>query len=412
MNREWVKPALFFSWNGIRESRMSRELIEALKQIEREKGITLETLLDTLENALLSAYTRNYGANIETRVTVDAESGDIRVFASEEDGGEEVEVTPSDFGRIAAQTAKQVILQRIREAERDLMYDEYKDREGDIVTGIVQQTAQQYTLVDLGKVEALLPEKEQTPGERYDHGSRIKAYIVEVRRSSKGPQIKVSRTHPGLLRRLFELEVPEILEELVDIKAVAREAGFRSKIAVASNDENVDPVGACVGAKGSRVRMVVNELKGEKIDIIKWSDDAASFIANALSPAKVKQVVVNEAHKTALVIAPDDQLSLAIGKEGQNVRLAAKLSGWRIDIKSDSQVSDEDLARAAGMPAVAKPALSEVEGAALAEIEADSQPGRCLAVTSKGTRCTRKAKAGSKYCGVHQKLEAVEHGAA
>lgn len=374
---------------------MSRELIEALKQIEREKGISFDVLLETLENALLSAYKRNYTEEIEARVTVDEESGDIKVMANEEGKGE-VEVTPSDFGRIAAQTAKQVILQRIREAERDIMFDEYKDREGDIVTGIVQQTAQQYTLLDLGKVEALLPEQEQTPGERYDHGSRLKAYIIEVRRSTKGPQIKVSRTHPGLLRRLFELEVPEILEGLVEIKSVAREAGFRSKIAVSSNDENVDPVGACVGAKGSRVRMVVGELRGEKIDIVKWSDDAGVFIANALSPAKVKQVVTNEGEKTALVVAPDDQLSLAIGKEGQNVRLAAKLTGWRIDIKSAGQITEDEIMAAAGMPASAKANAPETVD--------QGEICQCVAVTSSGAQCTNKAKPGTTYCGVHKKL--------
>ncbi len=369
---------------------MSRELIDALKQIEREKGIDPSGLMETLEDALLAAYRRDYGDIPETRVEVDHETGDIKVFATEEGKEGEIEVTPSDFGRIAAQTAKQVILQRIREAERDLMYEEYKDREGDIVTGIVQQTAQQYTLVDLGRVEALLPEKEQTHGERYDHGSRLKAYIIEVRRSTKGPQIKVSRTHPGLLRRLFELEVPEILEGLVEIKSVAREAGYRSKIAVLSNDENVDPVGACVGAKGSRVRMVVSELRGEKIDIVKWSDDPEKFIANALSPAKVKKVILYDKEQTAQVIAADDQLSLAIGKEGQNVRLAAKLSGLRIDIKSEDQVKEEDLGKTSAKPKKKKKTKAKKQ---------------CAAKTVAGTRCTRNAKPDSKYCGIHMKKE-------
>ncbi len=368
---------------------MSREWLDALKQIEREKNISLDSLIDMLESTILAAYKREYGGGEEARVEVDRETGEIRVFDTDEKG-KEIEVTPNDIGRIAAQSAKQAFLQRLRETERDQMYDEYKDREGDVVTGIVQQTAQQYTLVDLGKVEALLPEKEQTHGERYDHGSRLKAYIIEVRRSTKGPQIKVSRTHPGLLRRLFELEVPEILEGLVEIKSVAREAGYRSKIAVSSNDENVDPVGACVGAKGSRVRMVVGELRGEKIDIVKWDDDQAVFIANALSPAKVDQVVLNDDEKTALVIAPDDQLSLAIGKEGQNVRLAAKLTGWRIDIKSNSQVTDEDIQRASGKP------KKKVKAAA-------ASGERCKAITTAGTQCTRKAKEGSDYCGIHQK---------
>lgn len=375
---------------------MSRELIDALKQIEREKGVKLDTLLETLKGALLSAYKRNYGALPEARVEIDKETGEIGVFAQKEEGGEEVEVTPTDFGRIAAQTAKQVILQRIREAERDLMYDEYKDREGDIVTGIIQQTDQRYTLVDLGRVEALLPPNEQVPGEHYEHGSRLKSYIIEVRRTTKGPQIIVSRTHPGLLKRLFELEVPEIYDGLVEIKSVAREAGHRSKIAVSSKDENVDPVGACVGAKGSRVRMVVGELRGEKIDIVKWSDDLAVFIGNALSPAKVKQVVIDEEKKSALVIAPDDQLSLAIGKEGQNVRLAAKLSGWRIDIKSETQVAEEGLLEEIEKKVKSKEKKEKVK-------RKKEERVQCKATTSSGKQCKNKALPGSEYCGIHKK---------
>ena len=261
----------------------------------------------------------------------DEESGEVR----------EEEVTPGNFGRIAAQTAKQVILQRIREAERDLMFEEYREKAGDIVTGIVQQSDQRYTLVDLGKVEALLPVSEQMPGERPRHGMRVKVYIVEVRKTSKGPQILVSRTHPGLLKRLFELEVPEIAEGYVEIKAVAREPGHRSKIAVVSHDRNIDPLGACVGARGSRVRMVVNELRGEKVDIVPWSEDPREFVSNALSPAKVKDVQVFEDEELSEVIVPDSQLSLAIGREGQNARLAAKLTGWRIDIKSETQAREE-----------------------------------------------------------------------
>lgn len=276
---------------------------------------------------------------------VNRETGSIHVYAEIEDekSGEarEEEVTPSNFGRIAAQTAKQVILQRIREAERDLMFEEYREKAGDIVTGIVQQSDQRYTLVDLGKVEALLPVSEQITGERCRHGMRIKVYIVEVRKTSKGPQILVSRTHPGLLKRLFELEVPEIAEGYVEIKGVAREPGHRSKIAVISHDRNIDPVGACVGARGSRVRMVVNELRGEKVDIIPWSEDPEEFVSNALSPAKVKEVHVYSEDELSEVIVADSQLSLAIGKEGQNARLAAKLTGWRIDIKSESQARDE-----------------------------------------------------------------------
>jgi N utilization substance protein A len=320
------------------------EWLEALRQIEREKGIDAETIIQALEAALLSAYKKNYATEEEARVEVNRETGSIHVFAEiESDSGEasEEEVTPSNFGRIAAQTAKQVILQRIREAERDLMFEEYREKAGDIVTGIVQQSDQRYTLVDLGKVEALLPVSEQMPGERCRHGMRVKVYIVEVRKTSKGPQILVSRTHPGLLKRLFELEVPEIAEGYVEIKAVAREPGHRSKIAVLSHDRNIDPVGACVGARGSRVRMVVNELKGEKVDIIPWSDEPQEFVSNALSPAKVKEVNVWEDEELSEVIVPDSQLSLAIGKEGQNARLAAKLTGWRIDIKSESQAREE-----------------------------------------------------------------------
>ena len=280
---------------------MDSELIQALKRIEMEKGLALETVLDALRDALLSAYEKNYGLEVEARVDIDSETGQMKVVELRENESgeiEEVEVTPANFGRIAAQTAKQVIVQRIREAERDLMFDEYQDREGDIVTGIVQQSDHRYTLIDLGKVEALLPPSEQVRGERYEHGARLKTYIVDVRRTNKGPQIMVSRTHPGLLKRLFELEVPEIYDGLVEIKAVAREAGQRSKVAVESNDANVDPVGACVGAKGSRVRMIVSELRGEKVDIVEWKEDSAEFIANAISPAKVKEELIDPESQT------------------------------------------------------------------------------------------------------------------
>jgi N utilization substance protein A len=323
---------------------LNPELIEALRQIEREKGIQAETLINAIEAALLSAYHKNYGTTHEARVEMDRETGAIRVFSiSTDEKGETVEeeVTPENFGRIAAQTAKQVILQRIREAERDMMFEEYHEKVGDVVTGIVQQSDQRYTLVDLGKVEALLPTSEQIQGEKYEHGDRIKTYIVEVRKTNKGPQILVSRTHPGLIKRLFELEVPEIEDKYVEIKAVSREPGYRSKIAVYSKDRNIDPVGACVGSKGSRVRMIVNELKGEKIDIVPWDEDPKVFVANALAPAKVKEVRVNLEDESAEVIVPDNQLSLAIGKEGQNARLAAKLTGLRIDIKSESQYKEE-----------------------------------------------------------------------
>ena len=294
----------------------------------------------------MAAYKRMPDAAEEAAVTVDPDTGDIRVYGQEldEDGNviREWDDTPKDFGRIAAQTAKQVMTQRIREAERDLKYEEYAGREGDIVTGIIQQSDNRYTLLDLGKVEALLPQAEQVPYERYEHGARLKAYIVEVRKTTKGPQIVVSRTHPGLIKRLFELEVPEISSGVVEIKAAAREPGHRTKIAVWSNDSNVDPVGACVGARGARVRMVTNELRGEKVDIVPFSDEPREFVMRALQPAKVKEVHLDDLTGTATVVVHDFQLSLAIGKEGQNARLAARLTGWRIDIKSETQIAEEE----------------------------------------------------------------------
>ncbi|MGH9064812.1 MAG: transcription termination factor NusA [Acidimicrobiales bacterium] len=327
-------------------SKTNFEFLEALQQIAKEKGISVDTLLKALANALVAAYKRLPTAAEEAVVTVDPDSGEIRVYGQEldEDGNvvREWDDTPDDFGRIAAQTAKQVILQRIREAERDLKYEEYAGREGDIVTGIIQQSDNRYTLLDLGKVEALMPQAEQVPYERYEHNARLKAYIVEVRRTSKGPQIVVSRTHPGLIKRLFELEVPEISSGVVEIKAAAREPGHRTKIAVWSNDPNVDPVGACVGARGARVRMVTNELRGEKVDIVPYSDEPAEFVQRALQPAKVKEVRLDDETGTATVVVHDFQLSLAIGKEGQNARLAARLTGWRIDIKSETQLAEEE----------------------------------------------------------------------
>ena len=327
-------------------SKTNFEFLDALGQIARDKGISVDTLLDALANALVAAYKRRPDAAEEAVVTIDPDSGEIRVYGQElNEEGEVVrewDDTPDDFGRIAAQTAKQVILQRIREVERDMKYEEYAGREGDIVTGIVQQTDNRYTLLDLGKVEALLPQAEQVSYERYEHGARLKAYIVEVRKTTKGPQIVVSRTHPGLIKRLFELEVPEIGSGVVEIKAAAREPGHRTKIAVWSNDPNVDPVGACVGARGSRVRMVTNELRGERVDVVPFSDDPVELIQNALAPARVREVRLDEETGTATVIVSDFQLSLAIGKEGQNARLAARLTGWRIDIKSETQLAEEE----------------------------------------------------------------------
>jgi transcription termination/antitermination protein NusA len=326
--------------------------LDSLRDVERERGISYETLLEAMEKALASAYLRMINADETRRArsVIDREDGSVTVFAQEvevdPDTEEETvlkewEDTPADFGRVAAQTFKQVMAQRLREAERDITFGEYSGREGDIVTGIVQQHDHRYTILDLGKTEALMPPSEQIPHERYEHGMRLKAYIFEVRKSARGPQIIVSRTHPGLIKRLFELEVPEILDGVVEIRNVAREPGHRSKIAVVSHDRNVDPVGACVGSKGSRVRMVMNELRGEKIDIIKWTDVIEEFVANALSPAKVKEVRIEDDGQTALVIVPDYQLSLAIGKEGQNARLAARLTGLRVDIKSESQMRKE-----------------------------------------------------------------------
>jgi transcription termination/antitermination protein NusA len=325
--------------------------MDSLRELERERGISFETLVEAIEKALASAYLRmtNADETRDARALVHPDSGEVTVFAQDvevDPETEEVTVlkewedTPADFGRIAAQTAKQVILQRLREAERDLTFGEYEGRVGDIVTGIVQQHDHRYTILDLGKTEALMPPNEQIPHERYEHGARLKAYIVDVRRSARGPQIIVSRTHPNLIKRLFELEVPEILDGIVEIKEVAREAGHRTKIAVHSNDRNVDAVGACVGSKGARVRMVMNELRGEKIDIVPWVADQPEFVAKALSPAKVKEVKIQDEGQTALVIVPDYQLSLAIGKEGQNARLAARLTGLRVDIKSESQVRE------------------------------------------------------------------------
>ncbi len=325
---------------------MTNEMTMALQALADDKGIEIDKLFGIVANGLESAYKRMPDAYEYSWVTIDPSTFDIRVFAQEldEEGepvGDEMDVTPAEFGRIAAQTTKHILTQGIREEEREMKYEEYAGREGDIVTGIVQQTDARYTLLDLGRVEALLPQSEQVSNGRSENGNRVKAYIVEVRRTPKGPQIVVSRTHPGLIKRLFELEVPEIADGLVELKACAREPGHRTKISVASNDPNVDPVGACVGARGSRVRMVVNELNGEKVDIIPFSEDPREFVAKALSPAKVKAVNIDEATGTAEVIVPDFQLSLAIGKEGQNARLAHRLTGWRIDIRSESQKAEE-----------------------------------------------------------------------
>ncbi|MBO6205217.1 MAG: transcription termination/antitermination protein NusA [Selenomonas sp.] len=346
-----------------------QEFLETLRELSRERSIDEEILFEAIEQALITAYKRNFGSAQNVRVTLSRDTGHYHVYAlktvvedtedeiteislaqartirPEYEVGDviEIEVTPANFGRVAAQTAKQVVVQRIREAERGMIYEEFQSRESDILTGLVQRVENRNVFIDLGKTEAVLTPAEQIPTETYSHGDRIKAFIVEVKKTNKGPQVVVSRTHPGLLKRLFELEVPEIQEGIVEIKSVAREPGNRSKIAVWSKDESVDPVGSCVGYRGMRVQAIVDELGSEKIDIVKWSEDPAKFIANALSPSKVVSVAVNEAEKVSRVVVPDYQLSLAIGKEGQNARLAAKLTGWKIDIKSESQAADEEL---------------------------------------------------------------------
>jgi N utilization substance protein A len=320
---------------------MDYNLMDALDLLEREKGVPRDTILEALANALVSAYKRTPGAAEEARVTIDADTGEIFVYGQEldEDGNvtDEWLDTPEDFGRIAASTAKQVILKRLRDAKREMIFEIYDGREGDLITGIVQQSDHRYSILDLGDAEAILPGSEKIPYERLERGNRVKAWILEVRGEGKGPQIVVSRSHPEFIRALFELEVPELVDGDIEIKAIAREAGHRTKIAVVSHDPNIDPVGACVGARGSRVRQVVNELKGEKVDIVEWDEDVEVFIAEALSPARVQAVRLEDDETTAVVIVPDHQLSLAIGKEGQNARLAARLSGYRIDIRSESQ---------------------------------------------------------------------------
>jgi N utilization substance protein A len=418
---------------------MTREIIELVHELERDRGIEGDTLIAALEDALLAAYKKTPGSSRHAVVELDRLEGDFRVFSIElpadieerlleearerviseleqaelengehshvlvtdddldidwsdvpEDQVKRADVTPENFGRIAAQTAKQVITQRIREAERQIMYEEYIDRVTEVVTGIVQQAGDRNNvLVDLGKVEALLPRSEQVDGERYEQGSRIKAVITEVRSGTKGPQVILSRRDPELIRTLFELEVPEIADGLVEIRAVAREPGYRSKIAVESHAQGVDPVGACVGPRGSRVRMVVSELRGEKIDIIPWNPEPARFVAKALSPARVREVYLDDDARDATVVVPDDQLALAIGKEGMNARLAARLTGWKVDIKSDTEFATE-----------------EAEAAFAGEGAEEEFTGRCGAILSTGKRCPNAALPGSRYCGVpaHQEL--------
>lgn len=347
---------------------MNADFISAINELGKEKGIEPDILFQAVEEALVAAYKKHFGSNnLNVRIDMNKVTGVTHVYAqrmivegepenpseislseaknldSRYEAGDiiEVEVTPKNFGRIAAQNAKQVVLQRIREAERGQVYERFLDRSQDIITGVIQRMENGNVYIDLGKVEAVMAEKEQIPGEIYRYHDRIKTYIIEVKKTNKGPQILVSRTHPGLLKRLFELEVPEIHDGTVEIRSVAREPGMRSKISVYTSDSNVDPVGSCVGHKGMRVQTIVSELRGEKIDIVKYSDDPAQYVANALSPAKVVSTDVDENEKVCRVIVPDYQLSLAIGKEGQNARLAAKLTGWKIDIKSESQAAED-----------------------------------------------------------------------
>ncbi|GAB2807630.1 transcription termination factor NusA [Actinocorallia aurea] len=322
--------------------------INVLRSLEREKDISFDLVVRAIEEALLIAYHRTEGAAPKARVQLDKQSGHVTVWATEVDeesgNAREYDDTPDDFSRIAATTARQVILQKLRDAEDELTFGEYAGREGDIVTGVIQQGKDPRNVqVDLGKLEAVLPPQEQVPGERYEHGERIKAYIVQVRKGHRGPSVMLSRTHPNLVRKLFALEVPEILDGTVEIAAIAREAGHRTKIAVRSRKSGVNAKGACIGPLGSRVRNVMTELHGEKIDIVDWSDDPATFVGNALSPARVNAVeVIDAEQRVARVIVPDYQLSLAIGKEGQNARLAARLTGWRIDIRPDTPAGPGD----------------------------------------------------------------------
>lgn len=347
---------------------MNKEFFEALEELSVEKGINKEYLLDAIESALVTAYKKNFNSQENVKIVIDEEKASIKVYSLKEVVEEvfdpaieisveaaqkykrraelgdivEVEITPKDFGRISAQTAKQVIIQKIREAEREIVFSEYADRQGEIVSGLVQRVDKNIMIVDLGKIEGIMTANEQVEGEEYKVNDKIKAYVLEVQKNSKGvPQMLISRTHPGFVKRLFELEIPEIYEGLIEIKNIVREAGSRTKIAVYSKDMNIDPVGSCVGPRGIRIQNILNELKNEKIDVVEWSEDPVQYIASALSPATVLAVDINQDEMTSKVVVPDNQLSLAIGKDGQNARLSAKLTGWKIDIKSESQIKEE-----------------------------------------------------------------------
>lgn len=344
---------------------MNKEMFEALEELSAEKGINKDYILEAIETALITAYKRNFNSSENVKIVIDEEHYTINVYSLKEVVEEvfdpaieidlasarninpkavmgdivEVEITPRDFGRISAQTAKQVIVQKLREAEREIVYTEYSDRQGEIVTGLIQKVDKNLVIVDLGRLEGIMTANEQVPGEIYNVNDRIKAYVLDVTKNSKGvPQMLISRTHPGFVRRLLELEIPEIYEGLIEIKNIVREAGSRTKIAVYSKDPNIDPVGSCVGPRGTRIQNILNELKEEKVDVVEWSEDPVQFIASALSPATVLAVDIDEENMFSKVVVPDNQLSLAIGKDGQNARLSAKLTGWKIDIKSESQI--------------------------------------------------------------------------
>lgn len=347
---------------------MNKEFFEALEELSVEKGINKDYLLDAIESALVTAYKKNFNSQENVKIVIDEEKASIKVYSLKEVVEEvfdpaieisveaaqqykrraeigdivEVEITPKDFGRISAQTAKQVIVQKIREAEREIVFSEYSDRQGEIVSGLVQKVDKNVMIVDLGKIEGIMTANEQIEGEEYHVNDKVKAYVLEVQKNSKGvPQMLISRTHPGFVKRLFELEIPEIYEGLIEIKNIVREAGSRTKIAVYSKDMNIDPVGSCVGPRGIRIQNILNELRNEKIDVVEWSEDPVQYIASALSPATVLAVDINQDEMSSKVVVPDNQLSLAIGKDGQNARLSAKLTGWKIDIKSESQIKEE-----------------------------------------------------------------------
>jgi N utilization substance protein A len=415
---------------------MNRELLMVIEQIGREKGIDPEVLFEALESALLSASRRTLGAAENVRMEIDRKTGALKVYGRkkvveevsdtkleisireakalnpEAELGDELEqeLPPQEFGRIAAQTAKQVILQRVRDAERERIYKEFEGKEGQILRAVVHRIEKRNVILEIGKAEAILPEREQIPGERYNPGDRVRAWVLEVRRSTKGPQVTLSRTHPGFLARLFETEIPEIQESIVVVKAAAREAGERAKVAVASTKRDVDPIGACVGLRGTRIQVISRELRGEKIDIIEWSHDPATFVARALSPAKVSSVRISEEADTegqpsAFVVVPDNQLSLAIGKKGQNARLAAKLTGMRIDIKSESELEAE---RAGAGEEPDRAALGELAGVSPEVVEALVAAG--LGSPKAIVRAGRERLAG--IAGVAERAEAVYAAAA